>query len=294
MLNSGAASSTALTAAAARAAHRLVDAEPLIFDDPLAHTLLGDRADGLLEFHRAHGNHPILACARTLVTTRSRFTESRLAAAVGRGTRQYVILGAGLDSFAYRADPSAAPTLAIFEVDHPDTQAWKLRRLDDASIPAPGTLSFVGVDFEQDVLADHLAAAGFDATVPAYVSWLGVSMYLTEDAIRETLAVVATFAPGTELVLDHMLPPDLCDEAGRMYAEAVGANSADQGEPWLSVLSPAEVARMCEQSGLVAVEQVSTRDSVDPALWERTDALAPIRLSALTRAVVPAIPGQFG
>src|SRR5690349_5607564 len=129
-------STTALTAAAARAAHLLVDGEPVIHADPLAERLLGRRADELLGYHRRHGDHPVLAGARTTVVTRSRFTEDRLARAVANGTRQYVVLGAGLDSFAFR---SPWPDLHVYEVDHPATQAWKRAATAEAAIHEPPT-----------------------------------------------------------------------------------------------------------------------------------------------------------
>jgi methyltransferase (TIGR00027 family) len=116
-------SQTALTAAAARAAHLVVDGSPKIFTDSLAAALLLDRADELLAYHRTHGGHPVLSGARTQVVTRSRYTEDRLAESVQRGAGQYVILGAGLDSFAYRS--ALAARVRVFEVDHPATQAWK-------------------------------------------------------------------------------------------------------------------------------------------------------------------------
>jgi methyltransferase (TIGR00027 family) len=155
------ASETAQTAAAARAAHLLVDRAPLIFADPLAYPLLGERAEELVAYHRGHGDHPVLAGARAAVTTRSRYTEDRLAAL---GADQYVILGAGLDSYAYR---STGP-VRVFEVDHPATQEWKHDRLTDAGIAVPSSVTFVPVDFEGDPLMESLRRNGFD---PAGRRW---------------------------------------------------------------------------------------------------------------------------
>jgi len=125
---------TALTAAAARAAHLIVDGPPTIFADPLAHLVLAERADELLSYHRRHGEHLVLASARAQVTCRSRFTEDRLVDAIARGIEQYVILGAGLDTFAYRSELAAR--VRVFEVDHPSTQDWKRARLDRIAPPA--------------------------------------------------------------------------------------------------------------------------------------------------------------
>src|SRR4051812_24610261 len=128
MDGNGRPSRTAMTAAAARAAHLIVDGEPVVFADTLAYRLLGEQAEELVAYHRLHGDHLVLAGARAAVTTRSRFTEERLARAAAAGMRQYVVLGAGLDSFAYRSDLY----VRVFEVDHPATQEWKRERLRDA------------------------------------------------------------------------------------------------------------------------------------------------------------------
>ena len=147
-------SRTAFTAAAARAAHLLVDAAPVIFSDTLAATLLGDHAEELLAYHRLHGTHPVLAGARAQAACRSRFTEERLLRS-NSGIDQYLILGAGLDSFAYRTPPGR---FRVFEVDRPATQAAKRELLEAAGITAPDSVTFVAVDFETDRLRDRLVS----------------------------------------------------------------------------------------------------------------------------------------
>ncbi len=207
-------SQTALTAAAARAAHLIFDQPPHIFADHLAAVLLGERAEEFISYHRAHGGHLVLSAARAQVTCRSRYTEDRLAeAAATRGITQYVILGAGLDSFAYRATQTTqitqttqATSVHVFEVDYPATQEWKRERLAEAGIPVPDGTAFVPADFERDDLTAGLRAAGFDPAKPALVSWLGVTMYLTQPAISQTIGELSMFAPGTELITDYMLP----------------------------------------------------------------------------------------
>ena len=179
-------SQTAMTAAAARAAHLLVDAEPRIFADTLAALLLGDLAETFIGYHRQYSDHPLLAGTRAQATCRSRFTEDQLAVAAARGTAQYVILGAGLDSFACRSE--LAGRLRVFEVDHPATQQRKRALLAAAGLAEPPTLTWVPVDFEKDELIASLTAAGLDPAAPAFVSWLGVTMYLTGDSISRTLA----------------------------------------------------------------------------------------------------------
>jgi methyltransferase (TIGR00027 family) len=277
-------SQTALTAAAARAAHLIVDDHPPIFADTLAYDLLGDRAEELLSFHRAHGAHPVLAGARTAAVTRSRYTEDHLAEGISRGIAQYVILGAGLDSYAYRSEH--AGQVRVFEVDHPATQRWKRDLLADAGIATPSAVTFVPVDFEGESMAGPLAQNGFDPSRPSFVSWLGVTMYLTHEAIAQVLALVGGFAPGTEVVVDHVLPEDLRDEAGQAYADALMPAAAERGEPWLTFLSSQDMSSLLGEHGFDVVEHVHQRDAIDAALWKRSDALQPSDLSLLTHARV--------
>jgi methyltransferase (TIGR00027 family) len=279
-------SQTALMAAAARAAHLIVDHEPVIFADDLAATLLGDRADEFISYHRAHGTHLVLSAARAQVLCRSRFTEDHLAACARDGMTQYVILGAGLDSFAYRSRLVEQGLIRVFEVDHPGTQQWKRAHLAAAGIAAADQVSFVPMDFERDPLAGRLRQAGFDPARPALVSWLGVTMYLTQAAISQTLAEISTLAPGTHLITDYVLPAALRDETGSTYADLVAPAAAERGEPWLTFLAPADTSALLEGHGLARVEHVRQRDSVPAALWDRTDSLRPAGLSVLARAVV--------
>jgi methyltransferase (TIGR00027 family) len=272
---------TAFTAAAARAAHLIVDDDPPIFADTLAAAMLGERAGELIGFHRAHGTHPILSGARAQVTCRSRYTEDSLADGIGRGTGQYVILGAGLDSFARRS--RLADQVRIFEIDHPATQEWK-RRI----APTPENVSFVPVDFTRDSLRGRLGAAGFDFAAPAFVSWLGTTMYLEEHAIEQTLSVTGGFAPGSEVIVDYILPAGLRDAAGDSYAEQVGQASAEQGEPWLSLFAPDDMAARLRRHGFGPVRDVRQRDMIPAAAWDRTDSLRPAELSRIAHAQIPA------
>ncbi|MBB2911297.1 methyltransferase (TIGR00027 family) [Streptosporangium becharense] len=288
MVNNGQPSQTALMSAAARAAHLLVDDAPPIFADTLARTFLGERAEELLGYHRSYGGHPVLSGARTTAVTRSRYTEDRLAELAGRGVDQYVILGAGLDSFAYRSKPVGR--VRVFEVDQPATQRWKQALLIETGTEVPPSTCFVPVDFEQESarsLADHLVRAGFDPGRPALVSWLGVTMYLTREAIGQTLDVISGFAPGTELVVEHLLPAELRDEAGQSYAELVMAAAAGHGEPWRTFLSAEQMNTLLLEHRLQPVESVRQRETIPPAEWERTDSLRPFELSVLARARVP-------
>lgn len=283
-VTNGQPSTTAMTAAAARAAHLIVDDAPCIFSDPVAEALLGERAAELLSYHRGQATHPILSAARAEVTCRSRFAEDRLAEAVARGVRQYVLLGAGLDSFGYRS--ALAGQLRVFEVDHPGTQEWKLAALAAAGIEVPAGVTLVAADLRTATLTAALSAAGFEAGQLAVVSWLGVIMYLSRTAIGSTLASLRGFAAGSEVIADYMLPESLRDAAGDSFVSQVGAVAAERGEPWLTFLSPDDMGGLLAEHGFGAIEHASQRDSVPAQLWDRTDSLRPISLSMVCRATL--------
>ncbi len=277
MDSSSTVSRTALTSAAARAAHLLVDHEPLIFVDPLAQVLLGERGDELIAYHQRFGSHPVLAGARAEVLCRSLFTETLLTESA---LPQYVILGAGLDTYAYRSGAGRS----VFEVDHPASQAWKRQAVETAGISAHGGPTFVPVDLERDPLVEALVEAGFDLARPSFVSLLGVSMYLSGSALEGVVAALASFAAGSQIVVDYMLTPELRDDAGRAYAEAVGAAVAEDGEPWLSFYTPDELTPIFVRHGFTSVRHVALADSIDLGLWRRTDAVARMGLSGLLHA----------
>ena len=286
MIANGQPSLTALTAAAARAAHLIVDTEPVIFADTLAQAMLGERAEELISYHRAHGTHPVLAGARAQVTCRSRYAEDRLADAIGRGIGQYVLLGAGLDSFAYRSP--LAGQVRVFEVDHPATQEYKRRVREVAEGGGRvGGVRFVAVDFGRDSLGEALGRAGFDTEQPALVSWLGVTMYLDESAIEATVAVLGAFAPGSEVVVDYMLPAGMRDAAGQMYADLVGQAAAEWGEPWRSVFAPGAMAALLARHGFGPARDVRQRDMIPAAAWDRSDALRPAELFRIAHVAIP-------
>lgn len=279
-------SGTALTAAAARAAHLIVDDEPRIFADSLAGRLLGDRADELLGYHTLHGTHPVLSGARVQAACRSRYAEEALASAAASGVGQYVILGAGLDSFAYRG--GLAGRLRVFEVDHPASQEFKREALAAAGIPVGGNVTFVAADLTAGSLVPSLAGAGFDASAPAVFGWLGVTMYLTADAIGETMSAIAGLAPGTQLIADYVLPEAARDEAGALYGRLVAQVSAERGEPWRSCFTPPEIADQARRAGLGVARSVRQRDAIPADLWRRTDSLRPAELAVLFHGAVTA------
>jgi methyltransferase (TIGR00027 family) len=244
-------SRTALAAAGHRAAHQLLEGGR-VFADPLAMAILGAPAAELM---RADLRAPATRGMRLFIAARSRFAEESLAAAVARGVRQYVVLGAGLDTFAHR-NPFEDVGLRVFEVDHPATQAWKQRRLADAGLQSPASLTFAPVDFERETLADGLAAAGFDAAAPAFFAWLGVVVYLTRDAVSETLKFIAGL-PGAEVMFDYGEPPSAFPEGGQRSLQLARAQrAAAVGEPWITRFSPPELNAMLRGLGFDALEDL--------------------------------------
>src|SRR5579859_3450588 len=198
-------SRTALNAAVQRAIHQLADDEPKILTDPVAVPLVEAAAPGAIAAGVETRSLGLLPGSRALTVFRLRFAEEELAKLTLEGVRQYVILGAGLDTFAYR-QPPFAEALHIIEVDHPATLAWKRASLAAAGISLPPNLSWAPVDFERDALLDQLVVAGFDTARPAFFSWLGVTVYLTLPAIDNTLRFVAGLPSPSTLVLTFTVP----------------------------------------------------------------------------------------
>jgi methyltransferase (TIGR00027 family) len=227
-MQSGEPSRTAWAAAAHRAAHQILE-QGRIFADPLALRILGKDAEGVI---RDAEQHPSRRRMRIFIAIRTRFAEDALAAAVERGVRQLVILGAGLDTYAYRS--AWGDRLRIFEVDHPSTQAWKRERLEEATIPVPDTLTYAPIDFEHQTLGQGLAAAGFDPCLQTFFTWLGVVPYLTEEAIFSTLGFISSLPQGAHVVFDYGNPPESLSSELRAFHEERAARVAELGEAWLS------------------------------------------------------------
>ncbi len=223
-------SRTALGAAAHRAAHQVLE-QGRIFSDPLAVRILG--ADGEAAIRDAESN-TARQKLRLFIAVRTRFAEDALAAAIPRGVRQLVVLGAGLDTYAYRN--AFGEKLHVFEVDHPATQAWKRQRLAEVGIGIPSTLTFAPVDFERETLADGLGVACFNPSQQTFFTWLGVVPYLTQQAVYSTLEFIARLPGGSHVVFDYSNPPG-SDPGHREYAaarEALAARVASVGEAFRS------------------------------------------------------------
>jgi methyltransferase (TIGR00027 family) len=213
--------------AVARALHRELD-DPRILDDELALLLAGEEGPAVKSRLQAELTEPMLLVFSRWVSVRARVAEDTVERALAEGVGQYVILGAGLDSFAYRR-PGLLSRLRVFEVDHPASQAWKRQRLEELGIDCPAGLVFAAVDFETQTLREGLEPAGFDFGAPALVSWIGVTMYLTLEAIEATLATVAESAAGTRIVMTYDLPLGASGDRGRACASVVENYQRDGG-----------------------------------------------------------------
>lgn len=235
-----------------RASHQLFD-NPKILDDPIALPILGQKAQ---EQVRREGRKIYARASRyvrAFMVVRSRLAEDELAAAVERGASQYVILGAGLDTFAYR-NPYDADRLRVFEVDHPATQKWKRERLAEGQIQIPASVTFAPVDFERQSLSDGLSAAGFDRRKVTFFSWLGVTPYLTRAAMDSTLEFIAAMAAGSGVVFDYALPRASLNWFGRLAFDAMSRRVAKAGEPFQLFFEPTELANELQGFGFNKIE----------------------------------------
>jgi len=197
---------TGLYSASQRAAHLILD-NPKIFEDPLALRIIGAETESKLRLSLAQFQQPAVRALRAAMMVRNRYAEDELVRSIQRGVRQYVILGAGLDTFAYR---NSFPLLRVFEVDHPATQAWKRSCLEKAAIPIPASVTFVSVDFERQMMTDALRQSGFKSDELTFVSWLGVTGYLSQEAVISVLSsIVSSMRVGSEVVFDFSPPPSL-------------------------------------------------------------------------------------
>ena len=262
-------SRTAYKVALRRAAHQLFD-QPKVLDDPLAVPIVGAEAAEKLLASPKERNHPIARAFRAFMVARSRYAEDQLAQAVERGVRQYVVLGAGLDTFAYRS-PHAQ--LRVFEVDHPATQAWKLEHLHTAGIAIPASLKFVPVDFEQQTLADGLEQGGFDSGSPAFFSWLGVTPYLTRESCMATLRFIAQLPAGSGVAFDFAVDPKLLNLRQRLALHVISRRVAAAGEPFQLYFRPTELAQELRNMGFQRTEILDTEQINAHYFKDRADGL---------------------
>jgi methyltransferase (TIGR00027 family) len=296
-MQEGKPSRTAIAAASMRAAHLLLDDEPKILRDTLALALsgVGDAAALRTTMDRiqteiAQQTTPAFAqsflrLGRGLAVWRSRYVEDALEQALQRGITQHVILGAGLDSFAYRR-PESTEIMRVFEVDHPTTQHWKRTRLHAVGVEIPPTVTFVPLDFEQQTLQDGLRAGEYRLEEPAVFSWLGVTPYLTEDAIFRTLREVAALAAGTEIIFEYEVPEALLDAEGQHLEAATRAFATARGEPWFSVFDPSHLQAHVQALGFVVVEDIGPEEAHARYFAARRDGLGSLPFAHLMNAQV--------
>ena len=247
-------SRTALGAAAHRAAHQVLDGGR-IFKDPLAGRILGDQQDAILvdpRRRRATG-------LRLFIAMRAAIAERALANSVERrGVTQAVILGAGLDTFAYR-NPFEG-RLTVFEVDHPATQAWKRRRLAEANITIPDSMAFVPINLEHEPLRPALIAGGFDPEKRSFFVWLGVTYYLTREAVLTTLGVIGALPGGGEVAFDYGEPPDAMAWLWRIGHRRLAKRVAEGGEPFISAFTASDMQAELRRLGFSEIDDRGPRE----------------------------------
>jgi methyltransferase (TIGR00027 family) len=254
-----------------RAAHQLFDVPPVL-NDPLALAIVGEEAAAQLRAEPGKHGGRIASTIRAFMAVRSRLAEDELARAVSRGVSQYVILGAGLDTFAYR-NPHPVSALRVFEVDFAATQAWKRRKLAAAAIPLPASLSFVSVDFESESLEERLASAGLDRQQPTFFTWLGVTMYLTDGAIASTLEFIASTPAGGGVAFDYAVPRASLGWIERIAFDSLSRRVAAAGEPFLTCFEPLQLRARLATGGFSNIADFG-RDELNRRFFDgRTDGL---------------------
>ena len=263
---------TAARVALWRALHVEVDAPPHVLEDTVGLRLV-DPTDGWRD--RQDMDPTFTAGFRASIVARARFIEDLVLAAADRGVGQYVILGAGLDTFVQR-HPEAASKLRVFEIDQPGTQAWKRRRLEALGYGVPEWLRLVPTDFEtDDAWLRQLTAAGFDTARPAVIVSTGVSMYLSKEANAVTLRLVAGLAPGSVFAMSFLLPMELLDPADRPGLEISSKGAATSGTPFVSFFTPDEMTALALECGFKTAEHVSGTTLADRYFSGRADGLRP-------------------
>lgn len=266
-METGRPSRTALRVAQRRAIHQVLDQPPPVLNDPIAIPLLGPG----FTYDAEKESSRFARTFRAFMVARSRLAEDQLAAAAAKGITQYVVLGAGLDTFAYR-NPIAL--VRVFEVDFPATQQWKRTLLAAASIPIPANLTFVPLDFEHRTLAEGLASAGFDSAQPAFFGWLGVVPYLSLPAFRATLESIGRLPAGSGVCFDFAQPPEALEPKYLPVFQALAARVAAAGEPFRLFFTPQQLEQEFYASGFTRIEIRTCGDLNDMYFDGRPDGLS--------------------
>ncbi len=279
------ASKTAIGPAVLRAAHQLLDADPKILQDPLAIGLVEESSEAEIRAQESDLQHPFNRLMRSLFVMRSRFAEDQLAEAIKAGVRQYVLLGAGLDTFAYR-QPEWARSLQIIEVDHPASLAFKRERLGHARVAIPDNVAFCPIDFESTGLQEVLSAATFDAQVTTFFGWLGVTQYLTSEAIAATLQFVLTLPAASGIAFTFVLPDAHLEGSDLELARFAVEGAASKGEPWLTRFEPEALRQWLRELGFSAVFHLTPEVATTRYFAGRHDGLPTPRVEQLMYATV--------
>lgn len=262
---------TAVRVALWRALHVEADSPPHVFEDVVGLKLAAPEAG----WQSRPDMSPFTRPFRASILARARFIEDLVEEQAACGVGQYVILGAGLDTFAQRR-PELASRMVVFEIDQPGPQAWKRQRLGELGLGIPPYLRLVPVDFEAgDAWPERLAAAGFDSRRPAVVASTGVSMYLTKEAVMATLRQIATFAPGSTFAMSFMLPIEMLDPEVRPGVERAAAGARAAGTPFLSFFTPDEMLALAREAGFNEVQHVSAAALAERYFADRSDGLRP-------------------
>jgi len=284
-MEQGRPSETARLTALMRAAHRFLDHPPLIFDDPLAMGLSGMADESattsavnalkrdLADIDSEDVAETRLRTGRLCTVTRARYTEDELRQATQRGISQYVILGAGYDSFAYcRRQSAFAPR--VFEIDHPDTQRAKQARLRELAVDIPPDVTFVAVDFERQSISEALRSSGYQFGEPGFFSWLGVTWYLSDEAVENTLRDIADVAAdGSEIVLDYFLPPSMLAPAERRAMQINETLAGKLGERGGNCFTPARIKDTLQRAGFSDVVNFGSEEANSRYYTNRSDGL---------------------
>jgi methyltransferase (TIGR00027 family) len=273
--------STAVRVALWRAMHVQLDPPPHVLEDEIGLELVAPDEG----WQKRPDMHPEgTKFFRASVIARARFIEDLVAQQAGRGVLQYVLLGAGLDTFAQRR-PELASKLTVFEVDQPGTQTWKRRRLTELGFGTPSFLRLVPIDFEAgDSWLERVKAAGFDAARPAVVTSTGVSMYLTKDAIAAMLRQIATLIPGSTFAMTFMLPMELADPEERVARQFAESGARASGTPFISFFTPDEMLALARDAGFARAEYVAGATLAGRYFANRADGLHPTASEALVVA----------
>jgi len=268
-MTNGKPDNTAVRTALWRALHVQVDAKPYVIEDEVGLKLVAPDGDW-----QERPDMKYTKRLRASIVGRARFVEDLIIEQHEQGVDQYIILGAGLDTFAQRR-PDIASKLQIFEIDQPDTIAWKQQRLTDLGFGVPQYLHFVPVDFEISSWWEQLLKVGFDINKPAVIACTGVSLYLTKEAIIATLNQIATLAPGSKLAMTFYLPVELLDEEDKPMQEMAEKGARAAGTPFVSFFAPNEVLAMAKNAGFKDAKTISTRDIERYYFKDRADGLVP-------------------